>query len=363
MNILESIFSSGPFALFDSVIPDLKDQKKTGIEFSEIGQGNDIWDPAGRAPSIEYLKSRNRMIDEEYKFYKENPTRIRRNILLLGGITAFFYGIILLNFESVAAFFLREGFFMEILLLPLIPPLFYFFKIKALQRDLVKKLVAEKNGWHYSPQEDYLHLNRLQSAFPRVFKALHGRNVQDEFWGTLTSSQSENVPFYSCIVEYQEQGKKKKNKKLQTVFAIRLNKNVTSSLEIVPKNFFSRFRFSHVSLEHQEFNKIFSVVYSGNGGSERLVEIFKKLSPAVQEILVDLAKKFPSLRIVIDKDSFFFVRDGRLFDENSAAFGNTNMMQTNFFWKVELHPYDEIYLNKKMNELLSIAKELPRFLD
>ena len=116
-------------------------------------------------------------------------------------------------------------------------------------------------------------------------------------------------------------------------------------------------------MEFEEFNKEFLVLWNKKNSETKKREIFQKLSPKVQILLVDLAKEFPSLKILFAKDTFLFLRDGFLFEENGVLGRKKNMMKTDFFKTVELHPDDEEYLHKKINTLLEIAKEIPQYLD
>lgn len=330
-----------------------------------------IWDPAGEGPNEQYLESRNKKNTELYEYYKAHPKKIRRNIFILVGLAVF--GYVLMLISPFSTFFLAMFDSLDeaggILALPIAPLLIYWIRIRNLQKDLIKKLVADRNNWFYSPSEDILHLQKIKSKFPYLLPFGIKENVQDEFWGNLEDSKGKKIPFYSCIFEYQKGNeKKKKSKKYKTIFAIKLNKTLINSLKIQPKGMFSKlFSFfsssNHIEMEYQEFNNKFSVRWNNKNNDRKKIEIFRKLSPSVQIILVDLAEKFPSLEIIFKKDTFFFIRDGFLFDER-GSFGQTkNMMKTNFFKEVKLDPHDEEYLHEKINTLLEIAKEIPQYLD
>ena len=114
-----------------------------------------------------------------------------------------------------------------------------------------------------------------------------------------------------------------------------------------------------VNVESEAFNQAFKVFRNGEPSQEDLIQIFVKLSPAVQEQLVELAKANPKSSIYFAGDMFRFVRNGLLFPTKCNLFkGMPNVkMHTNFFKKVELDPKDKEYLEERFETLLSIASK------
>jgi hypothetical protein len=124
-----------------------------------------------------------------------------------------------------------------------------------------------------------------------------------------------------------------------------------------------------INLESEAFNQAFKVFKNGEPSQQDLVQIFVKLSPAVQEQLVDLANENPNSSIYFAGDTFLFVRDGMLFPTKKGISpikhkGAPNVqMHTNFFKKVELDMKDEEYLQERFDTLLSIASNVAKYLD
>jgi len=299
-------------------------------------------------------------------------------VAILGYALLFFWAS--LDPEGIIYFFLRsssdgDNYNFYSLFFPGVPLIIYLVKIRNLQKDLVKKLVADKNHWTYNPAKNSSHWQALKLKFPDIFaQGNKNQNVQDEFWGNFKQNQK-STQFYSSIFEFTEvlgSGKNRSSRTYyKTIFSIKLNKNMIHKLEISPKNGFQRLFKSGQSFESEQFNQLFLVELDGQSTNEQL-EIFKKLSPAVQINLVDLAQEFPEMRILFKDDTFLFIRPGTLFQKSvnpllKIFLGlfriRLSHMKTNFFKKVELHPDDEVFLQQKMTRLLSIAQEIPKYLD
>jgi len=216
----------------------------------------------------------------------------------------------------------------------------------------------------------------MARKFPDIFlKGNNSQELEDEFWGKFhTATQSRD--FYSGIFHYATttgRGKHRKTKhKYQTVFAIRLEKILKNSLLLVPEKKSDRFwrslgAGSDINFESEAFNQAFKVFKNGQPNQKELLQIFMKLSPAVQIQLVDLANANPGSSIYFAGDMFLFVRSGLLFPTKRTLIkfkGLPNVqMHTNFFKKVELNEKDEAYLQERFDTLLSIASNTAKYLD
>ena len=127
------------------------------------------------------------------------------------------------------------------------------------------------------------------------------------------------------------------------------------------KGILSFFKKRKISTESIDFNKKFYIEVDGKNTSDKIISIIQKLSPAVQEKLLQLADQFPRCTIYFEKDVFFFLRTGFLFSDPKKP--NKVKMKTDFFKKVDIHPDDEKFLEEKMSTLLEIANEIPKYLD
>lgn len=351
-----------------------------------------VWDPADDVVNAPLLERRNEDIREKLAFYKKRPYILKLIALawfILGlGVwagtavsyqrypektTEFLFGDPD-DSESDGAFY--------ILFIVWAPLGIYLRKVRALQRDLVKKMIADENGWLYNPRKTRGKWMNLEQKFPEIFqKGNTGQCIQDELWGTFHNEDQE-IPFYSSIFEYQHKSRGRKSEQrvstyYKTVFAVKLNKTLENDLTLLSGGVGTRaLNFLGASkdaqLESEAFNSLFHVKYSKENEKG---EIFKKLSPAVQVNLVDLAKAEGGISVYFKKDVFLFVYDGFLFESKRRGFfskffvslfrmkGVFLGMHTDFLKKVEVDPRDEKFLHEKIQKVLSIATEIPQYLD
>ncbi|NCP67149.1 DUF3137 domain-containing protein [bacterium] len=343
-----------------------------------------IWDPADEVITQTTFKVGNEKIQKKFEEHQKNPYRIRRIYFLFWGLgfagTGLIFSLLLVSPDLFWNIMLGSGDDdsggFGILTLPWLPLAWYVFHVKRLQRDLVKKIIADNNHWIYNPDENPSRWSSLANKFPKIFlKGNNSQELEDEFWGKFhTATQSRD--FYSGIFHYATTTGSGKNRKTrhsyQAVFAIRLEKVLKNSLLLVPEKKGDRFWRklgvgSDVNVESEAFNQAFKVYKNGEPSQQDLIQIFVKLSPAVQEQLVLLAQENPKSSIYFSGDVFLFVRDGMLFPTKRTLIkfkGLPNVkMHTNFFKKVELNPADEAYLQERFDTLLSIASNTAKYLD
>ncbi len=366
------------------MFPGFKQTQKPTTKHSTGSTSLKIWDPAGEVITQTTFKVGNDKVQKKFEEYKQNPYRIRRNYFMFWGVGFAGTGI------TMSLLFFNPDLFWNIMLgsgdddsggfgiltLPWLPLAWYVYHVKKLQRDLVKKIIADKNHWVYNPDENYSRWQTMAKKFPKIFlKGNNSQRVEDEFWGKFhTASQTRD--FYSGIFHYAKttgSGKNRKTKHTyQTVFAIRLEKVLKNSLLLVSEKKSDRFWRSlgvgsDINLESEAFNQAFKVFKNGKLSQQDLIQIFVKLSPAVQEQLVELATENPGSSIYFAGDIFLFIRDGLLFPSKKSLIAFKGLpsakMHTNFFKKVELNPKDEAYLQERFDTLLSIASNTAKYLD
>jgi|GEM_PF-1934646 len=341
-----------------------------------------IWDPAEQHITETRFEEVNQKIQKKFEFYKQHPKRIKRNAALFvllglignGLMAALFY----FNPDLFWAIILGGGGddegFPAVLAIPWAPLAWYVFRIHKLQRDLVKKIIADKRDWVYNPEPRKVAWLELKKKFPKIFdKGTGSQELEDEFWGKFHTASQER-DFYSGIFHYAITRGHGKNKKTthyyQTIFAIRLEKVLKNALLLVPEKKSDRFWRSlgigsDVNVESAAFNEAFKVFKNGEPNQEEMLSIFQKLTPAVQEQLVDLSKQHKDSSIYFAGDTFLFSRKGMLFPSKKGLTLNKHSvkMHTNFFKKVELDPRDEEYLQERFDTLLSIASNVAKYLD
>jgi len=370
--------------LIVEMFPGFKQSAQPQAQDYEASTALKVWDPAGQIITQSTFQAGNDRVQKKYEEYKQNPYKIRRNYFIFWGIGFAGTGAVL------SLLFIAPELFWNIMLgsgdddsggfglltIPWIPLAWYVFHVKKLQRDLVKKIIADKNHWIYNPDENALRWQEMAKKLPKIFaKGNNRQELEDEFLGKFhTATQSRD--FYSGIFHYATttgSGKHRKTKhKYQAVFAIRLEKVLQNSLLLVPEKKSDRFWRkmgvgSDINVESEAFNQAFKVFKNGEPNQQELVHIFMKLSPAVQEQLVELATANPGSSIYFAGDMFLFVRDGMLFPTKKSLVNFKGMpnvkMYTNFFKKVELDPQDEAYLQERFDVLLSIASNTAKYLD
>ena len=273
---------------------------------------------------------------------------------MLGGALFFYPSILKLLFTG-------EGGGAYILILPVLPLIYYVYKIFNLQRDLIKLMIAKEHDWIYSPQESSGRWACLARKFPEFFRqGDQGQNLSDEFWGKF-NSQKQMVYFWSGIFTYQKvfraaKGKKRTTTYRQNALAIKLNKKIKADFRLVSENIFlsflNFFRKKEIDTESAEFNKSFAVFYAGRK-MENELDIIKVLSPAVQVKLLQLKNDEGKYSVLFRGEVAIFLFSGRLLKR----------MRANFFRKVELDPRDQEKLNKKINVILEITSGIAPYLD
>ncbi len=366
------------------MFPGFKQQTKPNPEDFTSGTMVKIWDPADEVITQTTFKAVNDKVQKKFEEYQKDPYKIRRNYFIFWGIgfvgTALIMSLLWVSPELFWSIMLGSGDDdsggFAILTFPWIPLVWYVFHVKKLQRDLVKKIIADRNHWVYNPDENTSRWQALAKKFPKIFlKGNNSQDLEDEFWGKFhTASQSRD--FYSGIFHYATttgSGKNRKTRhKYQSVFAIRLEKVLKDSLLLLPEKksdrFWRKLGFkADVNVESEAFNQNFKVFKNGKPSQQDLIRIFVKLSPAVQEQLVLLAKENPNSSIYFSGDTFLFIREGMLFPTKKSLIkfkGAPDVqMHTNFFKKVELDPQDEAYLQERFNTLLNIGSNIAKYLD
>ncbi len=351
---------SGSIAFF-GVLKDFGNQKtevKTAIEKGL----SKIWDPAGETITLNTFHGVRQELEGKAKEYLENPSIPRRNLLLLLSPV----GVMALGLLFVPGFLqgllrIDEGNGIFLLILPFVPAAVYIGKVFKLQRDLIKMLIAQKEGWIYSPSERAERWQMLVKKFPELFqKGNASRNFQDEFWGT-TEYRGKPVHFWSGIFEYVVESTDSKGRRNRTTyrnnaFALQLRKQLKTDFRLAPEHIGMRilnfFRRKEIDTESAEFNQSFAVFYNGSKVDNQL-EIVKTLSPSVQVRLLQMKERFGKFSLQFRDDTVMIVFPGRLLKR----------MKTNFFRQVAVDERDKEQLKDRLASVLDISSDILRFLD
>ncbi len=321
-----------------------------------------VWDPVGKPMHHLLLSRKNEAIKKQFEDYEANPQKLKRNLFLLS-IPALLTILVVVLFPKIIeglASMGDDGGGLGLLVLPFIPPFYYYRKVKNLQRDLVKYLIAKENKWIYNPGENYWHWSAFVARFPEFFRQGDERqNMQDEFWGKY-KLEDQSIDFYAGIFEYttvslNRKGRTRRSQHYKNVFAIKLEKTLKSDFQLVPEHFGRKllnfFWRQEIETESSEFNKTFSFIYNGKK-DDKALEIVKTLSPAVQVQLINLSEKEKGLSVLLRGNVIIFMTNGRLIKR----------MKTNFFRSVALDPRDKETVENRIKEVLDISNELVKYL-
>ncbi len=321
-----------------------------------------IWDPVGETITLNTFSGIRKELEEKAQGYIENPSIPKRNLLLLSipifvavSATLFIPGF------AIGVMSIDDGNGIFLFLLPFVPPVIYIGWVFKLQRDLIKMLIAQQEGWVYSPNERPNRWSKLVKKYPELLqKGDTDRNFQDEFWG-MTEYQGKPVHFWSGIFEYvtesrDSKGRRSRTTHRQNVFAIQLRKKLQTDFRLVPEHFGHRllhwFRRKEIDTESTAFNKAFAVYYNGEK-VEKQLEIIKTLSPSVQMRLLQMRESFGKFSLQFRDDAVVIVFPGRLL----------KWMKTNFFRQVAVDVRDKEKLRNRLKSVLDISGDIIRFLD
>ena len=341
-----------------------KEEKKTSSLKKITPEGNPFWDPAGERVYKNSFLTETRSLENQYNQHLKDPEypRKHRNKLFLFGVLGAGLIFTLAYFFPEAAFGSGEDDqgFIGLVILPFIPFGLYIKKVKNLQKDLVKLVIAKENKWIYSPDPRLSRWKILRTKFPELFnRGDEGQNLQDEFWGSFEGDRR-NVDFWTGIFEYvvvnrDSKGRKRRTTYTRNAFAFRLTKKVNSTFCLKPekitakiRNFFST---KEVETESTAFNKAFAFYYDGEKADKEF-DIVKTLSPAVQLKLLDFKKSEGPFSVLFVDDVVIFLFDGILLKK----------MHTNFFQRVEVADQDKVFLREKLEQILEISDDIVQYL-
>ena len=316
-----------------------------------------FWDFTGTRVKEASFIGDNEKLDKEFKKLKKHPNKIKTNFFFACLPIAFFFAVLLFAPQIISAIISSSDEGIYLLILPFAPAVIYYTRIKKLEIDLIKKLIAEEYNWIYSPKESYLRWSAAKSFSPKIFdKGTRTKRLEDEFWGNYKSPK-QTVDFWSGLFTYETGSDKYRVKHVETVFAIRLNKYLTKKFSIVPSNAFRSvsnfFTKKDIDTESAKFNSKFDVEYDGTKIDNHL-DIIKILSPAVQVQLLEFLDNHGSFSLFFEGSVFFIVMKGKLFSK----------MKTSFLLKgVYLHPEDRKNLEEKMNSMINISSQIVPYLD
>lgn len=324
-----------------------------------VNKSRVFWDPLGESIYQGKFSTDNTKLQKKYAYYLKHPKAPLRNLLLF--LIPVFLLIGVIGYGPAREIFWdlissgnddnSEG----IIILPFIPAVIYYWRVRRLQIDLIKMLLADKFGWAYSSQQNTSRWKLLKTRFSEIFEKGNQRQyVEDEFWGVF-----EGNPFWSALFHYEVRSGSGKSRTVRkynrTVFCLQLRKIVAASFHIQKDSgmkFFRFFKGKSVDTESTEFNNQFDV-YSSNKKVESPQKILEVLTPAVQMKLLELVRRNGKCEVLFKDDMVFFVFNGRPLKN----------MKTNFFKKVDISQKDQESLTHRFHDILDISDDIVPYLD
>lgn len=305
---------------------------------------SEYWDPVGKSS---YANTRVEVskLEERYDKYKQNPGRVRqiRNWLYVGAgvITVLLFLVGFRDFRIII-FLFAGGFVFSMVQ-------------KSFAKDLIKLMVAKDLGWLYDPSSDARRWSQYAKVYPEIFhKGDRRQSLEDQFWG-WSKSGKDMTWFTTGLFHYTTGYGKHSTSHTEHFFAFYLNNKVSARFHLYPENAFSKlgnfFSKKEINTESVEFNKTFAFQYDGKKG-EHALNIVRTLSPAVQLKLLDLKKANGSVEILFSGNVAIFLFPGVFM----------NKLQSDFMKSPHLHPDDKKFVTEKINNLISLARDLSKYI-
>jgi len=267
--------------------------------------------------------------------------------------------------------------------------------VHSLQRDVLKRSIANRNGWTYSSVENLERGALLKQDFPEIFNIGIEESVEDEFWGLFRLMNGKENDFYSCIMKcYLEEETQimdydssifvklfvkllEKNFDMRphvhlTVHAIKLNKKIKSPLLLLAKKgnrflYPQKYNMKELPLESAKFNELYAAFFANGINQADAIKIFQALPPLLQEQISKFGQSHSRSFLYFKEDTFFAVSEGLLFPNVSTLFLNTwkqrYHMKTNFLKKVSIDLRDESSLKERFESLFNLANNTAKYLD
>jgi hypothetical protein len=308
---------------------------------------SDVWDPVEKVDLNKNKEDCSRII-EEFNKIKSDPNyfkKLRLNLFKL------IFKISFCGFSlTYLLIFISGNLFIYVFFITIMLIITIFIMVKKTHNDLIidvlKYRIAKKKNWEYNPDETedkYQKLNKIDNS---CFQFIGGKNpvqlIFDQFWGQKKIGHKE----YKFTL-----GIAKQNSLLKSYIIIKLLKDLPVEFNLKPSYVNCK---SDIKLESTSFNQIFSInLYKENDENLKL-KIYKILSPAVQENLINLRKQFgKGLYVHFKKDYIIFSSYKLLLDK----------IETNLEKDGDLNQNDLNKFNRKINNFVQIANEVVKYQD
>jgi hypothetical protein len=314
---------------------------------NDINDSNNqkYWDPVFSELAAEKIRSFERADNElikKFRYYQQYPKRITNIMLLLFllALVSFVFFLYVLSIGVNNGTIRTEDDISgcEIILFPIILPIFYYSKIKLLEKQLAYLLIAEEYGWLYSPNHLDGQWGLLAKSYPEVFKkGDDGQILLNQFWGVY-----DRAPFWMAQFHYTVGNGRTAENHTETIYMFRLPRKAACDFMLKPQSLLTKLQ-SGFTTESNDFNKLFHIAYNGDPQSVG-ADILETLTPDAQEKLIEARKVAGSFNL--------------LFRGNIMVVSFERELKphyTNFFNKVALDPRDTESISQKMNAIVSLG--------
>lgn len=257
-----------------------------------------IWDPFGRnirSDTADILAA-NRNLEKKIDRYNTNPW-------LAKGIFILIILIDLVIFAMYSASSVKSGapfeVISEVILLPIVPCIYYYGILKPTQADIMRLLLARSLGFLYRSGNEIIDAE-LYISPELIFRKGVPKVLDSQFWGSF-ESHGQAVSFWfgemvnpSVKDDYRRQ------------FAILLiPKELPAELSVVSRsNVFDKLNESLVRTESVEFNKYFYIEPANSALGQN---IFQVMTPSVLDAVVELRKVAGMFRLTFCEGKAVFI--------------------------------------------------------
>jgi hypothetical protein len=294
------------------------------------------WDPVSSRISVDMIMACEReddRLDKKLKCYKDHPRRIRLNLFLLILFALVFWIILLKSELDVPIFYIAT----------LVPVIMYYYQVKALERQLIESMIAEKCGWLYDPNDSHEKWEQLAGMYPEIFqKGESGQNVSGQFWGLFNNRSS----FWSASFKYPDGSGWNLHTLIETVYVFRLPQKAAHAFTLKPQDFLRQIEIkikAGLTTEANDFNELFHIDFDGELESAG-AGILQVLSPNAQEKLIDFRRAVGPFVLLFRGDVMVVSFNGGL-----------ELNYTDFFMKAALDPKDVENIRQRMTTIVGLA--------
>ena len=302
----------------------------------------DIWDPIktfSRKRVLENCAS----LQATYEQIQKNPSyikKIRNKSILIGILIA------------LPLIYIGIQYQIEVLVWGIVVLGLSFFSVymylKKIAKDIIKWGIAQKNNWVYDPNTDVLRAREFMREYPEIFrKGDKGQSLDDQFWGT-----HKKISFTAGLFQYKvSSGRNNSSTTYHRHYYAIKSPKTDIRFHLYPEGIGSKvanvFTKKQINTESIAFNKAFAFSYKGKK-EEKAIDIVRTLTPAVQQMLVDLKQKRALLEVLFAEDTIIFLFKGNLLKK----------LSTNFVKSSNIHDSDARKIEEELSLVLDTAKEL-----